>query len=586
MGGGHAGLEAAFAAARVGAEVVVVTGRLDTVGQTPCNPSVGGVAKAHLVAEIEALGGFMGRAADACAIHGRVLNLSKGPAVWSTRVQVDKARYGALAQSALARHDGVETIEGLVCAIRFDDPAKPRRATGVELANGTVVNAGAVVITTGTFLGGILHTGDSQTPGGRVGERPATELSASLRALGFRMGRLKTGTPPRLRRDSIDYEGLEAQPSDDPFPRFVAPDEPNQAPPLERVHCHLTSTTEETMSIIAANVGRSPMYSGQIKGVGPRYCPSIEDKVVRFPDRSAHQVFLEPEGLDSDLVYPNGISTSLPHEVQTAMVASIPGLARAEIVRPGYAVEYDAVDARNLCHTLASKDYEGLYFAGQINGTSGYEEAGAQGLLAGANAAAWLFDRPGIQIARDEGYAGVMVDDLVTQGCDEPYRMFTSRAEYRLCLREHNAEHRLIELAYGAGLVDVARYDRARDRLARTDRLVQRLRAGESGDSLEAQGQPPWLVSRAKAEVLYAGYLDRQRREIARIRGEGATELPIDIETDYFALPGLSREQASRLADVRPATTAQAARIPGITPAALMCVWAHARQRARRAESV
>ena len=576
VGAGHAGLEAAFAAARVGVPVTVVTGRIDTVGQTPCNPSVGGVAKGHLVHEIHALGGFMGRAADACAIHGRVLNLSKGPAVHSTRLQVDKPRYGAYARAALLEHPGITTLEGLVERVELDGSG---RVQGVLLADGERVAAAAVVVTTGTFLGGVLHTGSTKTPGGRVGEAPATKLSTNLAQLGFRLVRLKTGTPPRLDRRSIDWEQLEAQGSDDPFPRFCAADEPDAPPRLPEVHCHITFTNPEVHELIREHLHESPMYSGQIEGVGPRYCPSLEDKVVRFADKSRHQIFLEPESLDEDsLIYPNGISTCLPAEVQLEFVHRIAGLERAQIVRPGYAVEYDAVDARGLDHALASKDHEGLYFAGQINGTSGYEEAGIQGLIAGANAAAWLLGREGLSIARDQGYGGVLVDDLVTQGCDEPYRMFTSRAEYRLLLREDNADERLNELAHARGLIDGARHELV---AARLERVAEAEAALERGATPE---QPEWIVAKARARRVYAGYIERQRREVARIRGQaGNIRLPPDL--DYFALEGLTRESAERLAKVRPTSTHQAARIPGITPAALSCLWAHARTLTRRKQA-
>ncbi len=568
MGAGHAGLEAAFAAARVGAKVLVVTGRLDTIGQTPCNPSVGGVAKAHLVAEIEALGGLMGRAADACAIHGRVLNLSKGPAVWSTRLQVDKAGYGAYVRRALLEAPGIEVVEGLVASVHLGEDGGVQ---GVVLRDGSVIPGTRVVVTTGTFLGGLLHTGDQKTPGGRVGEPPATALSEQLKQLGFRLSRLKTGTPPRLSAASLDLDVMSPQPSDDPFPRFTPPDEPEQPPVLPKVHCHLTHTNEATHAIIAANLTKSAMYSGQIKGVGPRYCPSVEDKIVRFEGRSSHQVFVEPEGLDTDLVYPNGISTSLPADVQEEFVRTIRGFERAVMVRPGYAVEYDAVDARGLTHHLESKDHPGLFFAGQINGTSGYEEAGVQGLVAGANAAASLCGGPGLVVGRDEGYTGVLIDDLITQGCDEPYRMFTARAEYRILLRQDNADTRLTSLAHAAGLVGVERVER-----------VERRRAAIVVAKTEpASATPSWIAARARAEELYAGYIDRQRREIERIRGEGAQNLPLAIDLDYAAMPGLSGEQAQRLAHVRPTSTGQAARIPGVTPAALMCLWAHARQRQR-----
>jgi tRNA uridine 5-carboxymethylaminomethyl modification enzyme len=571
IGAGHAGLEAAFAAARVGVPVTVVTGRLDTIGQTPCNPSIGGVAKGHLVHEIHALGGYMGWAADACAIHGRVLNLSKGPAVHSTRLQVDKARYGALARERLLGHPGITTVEGLVAAIEVDEG---RGVRAVQLDDGRSIVCAAVVVTTGTFLGGVLHTGASKTPGGRVGEAPATALSEQLRSLGFTLVRLKTGTPPRLDPRTIAWDALEAQGSDDPFPRFCAPDEPAAPPSLPQVHCHITFTNEAVHELIRARLHESPMYSGQIEGIGPRYCPSIEDKVVRFADKPRHQIFLEPEGLDADaLIYPNGISTSLPADLQLEFVRGIEGLERATIVRPGYAVEYDAVDARALTHALASKDHAGLYFAGQINGTSGYEEAGIQGLIAGANAALWLRGRPALEIGRDQGYAGVLIDDLVTQGCDEPYRMFTSRAEYRLLLREDNADERLAGLAHACGLIDEHAHDRVQRRAEQVERCVAELARGRAEDPELA---PSFLWKKARARRTYAGYLDRQAREAARLRGDKG-DLPLPVDLDYFSLEGLTRESAERLARVRPATTSQAARIPGITPAALACVWAHAR---------
>ena len=570
VGGGHAGLEAAFAAARVGAHVRVVTGSIATVGQTPCNPSVGGVAKGHLVFEIDALGGFMGRAADATAIHGRVLNRSKGPAVQSTRLQVDKAKYGAYARQALTSHPGIEVIEGLVAAVVLEG----ERVRGVRLSDGSQVDADAVVVTTGTFLGGLLHTGSTKTPGGRVGEAPAIGLSDDLRAMGFRLSRLKTGTPARLDGRTIDHTVCEPQPSEDPVPRFTLPDDVEPPPPLlEQVHCHLTWTNAQTNAIIEAHLHESPMYSGQIEGRGPRYCPSIEDKVVRFAHRDRHQVFLEPEGLDTHSVYPNGISTSLPAEVQAKFIATIPGLERAEILRPGYAVEYDAVDARALDHRFSSKGHRGLFFAGQVNGTSGYEEAGIQGLIAGANAALELLEREPLRIGRDEGYAGVLVDDLVTQGCDEPYRMFTSRAEYRIMLREDNADARLSGLALAAGLISQARFDRVMARRATIDGLCDDLAKKRSIDEA-----PAWLAARARAQHVYAGYLDRMRDEVARLRGDAATDLPLAADLDYASLEGLSNEARQRLAEVRPTSTAQASRIPGMTPAALMCLWAHARR--------
>jgi tRNA uridine 5-carboxymethylaminomethyl modification enzyme len=569
VGAGHAGLEAAFAAARIGARVRVVTGKIETIGLTPCNPSVGGVAKGHLVKEIDALGGFMGRAADACAIHGRILNRSKGPAVQATRLQVDKARYGAHARAAVLSAPNVEVIEGLVAAIAIEG----RRAIGVVLEDGSRIAADAVVVTTGTFLGGILHTGHERTPGGRVGEAPATGLSTQLAALGFSLRRLKTGTPPRLDGRTIDTRALERQPTEDPVPRFCLPDDDEPPPPLlPQVDCWLTWTNASTHEIIAAHLHDSPMYSGRITGRGPRYCPSVEDKVVRFAHRDRHQVFLEPEGLDTHSVYPNGISTSLPAEAQARFVATIPGLERAVMLRPGYAVEYDAVDARALDHRLASKDHEGLFFAGQVNGTSGYEEAGAQGLVAGANAALAAMDRAPLRIGRDAGYIGVLVDDLVTQGCDEPYRMFTARAEYRILLREDNADERLVPLAHAAGLVSDRRHEAMLARKAKTDAAEQALARGRSIDA------PPHVTLRAEARRTYAGYESRMRAEIARTCSDGGSDLPLPPDLDYRRLPGLSIEAAERLAAVRPTSTGQAARVPGITPAAVTCVWAHARR--------
>jgi tRNA uridine 5-carboxymethylaminomethyl modification enzyme len=572
VGAGHAGLEAAFAARRVGARVRVVTGTRATIGQTPCNPSIGGVAKGHLVKEIDALGGFMGRAADACGIHARILNRSKGPAVRSTRAQVDKRQYGAHARTTLETCAGIDIVEGLVVALAIEQG----RAVGVALADGSRVVADAVVVTTGTFLGGVLHTGSVAVPGGRVGEAPALGLSQHLRALGFPLRRLKTGTPPRLDGRTIAYDGLELQPSEDPTPRFLWHDDPDGVPAvLPQIACHLTWTTPHTHAIIRDNLDRSPMYSGRITGAGPRYCPSIEDKVVRFADRDRHQVFLEPEGLDTHSVYPNGISTSLPGDVQRAMIASIPGLHDAVVIRDGYAVEYDAIDARALDHRLASREHPGLYFAGQVNGTSGYEEAAAQGLIAGANAALEVLGRAPLHIGREQGYIGVLVDDLVTQGSDEPYRMFTSRAEYRIVLREDNADVRMATLAFAAGLIDGRRRDAALQR----DEAARALAAGRG----DATATTPELRARADAILLYSGYEQRMHHEIARMQGEHA-DLPLPPDLDYRSVGGLSNECVAKLSLVRPASTGQASRIRGITPAALASLWAHARalQRATR----
>ncbi len=577
IGGGHAGLEAAFAAARVGACVRLVTSRQDTIGQTPCNPSVGGVAKGHLVREIDAMGGVMGRLADATAIHGRVLNRSKGAAVQATRLQVDKARYGHAAQQEVAAEARIELHEGLVTGF-VSEVGCERRLVGVRLHDGSVLHADAIVVTTGTFLGGLLHTGKSIVPGGRAGEGPALGLSDQLRALGFRLQRLKTGTPPRLDARTIDFSRAEPQPSEDPVPRFTLPDAPGGQPPLlPQVTCFLTWTNPQTQDIVREHLHESPMYSGQIQGRGPRYCPALEDKVVRFADRERHQVFLEPEGLDTHSVYPNGISTSLPQAVQARFVATIAGLEHATILRPGYAVEYDAVDARALDHRLASKSHDNLWFAGQVNGTSGYEEAGAQGLVAGANAALWLLEREPFTVARDQGYTGVMVDDLVTQGCDEPYRMFTSRAEFRILLREDNADERLTQLAHEAGLVTAQHLEAM---LARAEAVTRVHAALVRNEPMDAH--PEWIAARARSRHTYAAYEQRVRTEVARVRGDAAVDLPLPADLDYSTLPGLSLEAQSRLHEVRPSSTAQAARIPGMTPAHLMTLWAFARQRLRR----
>lgn len=566
-GGGHAGLEAALAAVRVGASVLVITGKLASIGQTPCNPSIGGVAKGHLVHEIEALGGLMGRAGDACAIHGRVLNRSKGPAVRSTRLQVDSTAYEQYVQAHLQGVPGLKVVEALVASLRI---ASNGVVEGVVLEDGREFRAAAVVLTTGTFLGGVLHTGRSQRPGGRVGEAPASALSQHLRDLGFELRRLKTGTPPRLRAGSLDFSCFEAQPSDEPFPRFTPADDPEQPRRLEHRSCHMAYTNADTHAIIREHLHESPMYSGQIAGIGPRYCPSIEDKVVRFEGREQHLVFLEPEGLDSELIYPNGISTSLPEQTQLKLVHSMKGLERAEIVRPGYAVEYDAVDARQLDATLQSKIHPGLYFAGQINGTSGYEEAGIQGLLAGSNAALAQRGSEPLVLARDQAYGGVLVDDLITQGCDEPYRMFTSRAEFRLQLREDNAYERLSEAAFRCGLIDQSRRDRDQKRLEAVIAAHTRLDKGDS----ELSDLREDIAYRARARFTYAGYLERQRLEAQRLHGEG---LPIPADMNYFGLPGISAEAAHRLDKVRPTCTTQAARIPGMTPGALASLWGHAR---------
>lgn len=606
IGGGHAGTEAALASARMGASTLLLTHNIDTLGQMSCNPAIGGIGKGHLVKEIDALGGAMALAADKAGIQFRILNRRKGPAVRATRAQADRQLYRMAIREVLEHQPNLSLFQQPVTDLIEHNG----RIEGVVTEMGLKFYAQRVVLTVGTFLAGKIHIGQANYKGGRAGDPPATTLAARLRERPFRIDRLKTGTPARLDRKTLDYSRMQEQPGDDPLPVFSTMGSVDMHP--HQVSCHITYTSEKTHDIIRSGLDRSPLFSGVIEGTGPRYCPSIEDKVVRFADKTSHQIFVEPEGLNLSEVYPNGISTSLPYDIQEKLIHSIPGFEQAHIIRPGYAIEYDYFDPRDLRPDLQTRFFDGLYFAGQINGTTGYEEAAAQGLVAGANAAASVLGRESLLLSRSEAYMGVLIDDLITRGTNEPYRMFTSRAEYRLMLREDNADIRLTERGRKMGLVDDNRwavFNEFHEQLERLNQLLHETFMHPGSDleraispllpkpvnreyrlaemlkrpeiSIEQlmpglavnEEYPARVQEQAQINSKYAGYLSRQQDEINKALKHENTELPIDL--DYANVTGLSNEVRQKLQDVRPATVGQAGRISGVTPAAISLLLVH-----------